>query len=109
MRVPLLNKLFEFTLDGEDDDRMVVDYDLTQLESGLKNAGPCIKRYLTTHIGARIVEVPKEQWESLMMYHFKKPINEIREMDDDLFFDNAARLKWVIEQEQKKWQSNTGN
>lgn len=49
------------------------------------------------------------QWESLMMYHFKKPINEIREMDDDLFFDNAARLKWVIEQEQKKWQMNTGN
>ena len=67
MRVPLLSKLFEFTMEGEDDDRMLVDYDLTQIESGLRNAGPCIKRYLTSHIGARIVKVPRERWETLMM------------------------------------------
>jgi len=67
MRVPLLSKMFEFTMEGEQDDRMQLDYDLTQIESGLRNAGPCIKRYLTSHIGARITKVPREQWETLMM------------------------------------------
>ena len=70
MRVPLLQKMFEFTKDNEElegDARMIIDYDTTQLESGLRNAGPCIKRYLTSHIGARITRVPKEQWETLMM------------------------------------------
>ena len=89
MRVPLLNKLFEFTLDGEDDDRMVVDYDLTQLESGLKNAGPCIKRYLTTHIGARIVEVPKEQWESLMML----PTAKFNVNANTVYADSRRKIK----------------
>ena len=70
MRVPLLQKMFEFTKDNEElegDARMIIDYDTTQLESELRNAGPCIKRYLTSHIGARITRVPKEQWETLMM------------------------------------------
>lgn len=70
MRVPLLQKMFEFTKDNEElegDARMLIDYDTTQLESELRNAGPCIKRYLTSHIGARITRVPKEQWETLMM------------------------------------------
>ena len=70
MRVPLLQKMFEFTKDNEElegDARMLIDYDTTQLESEIRNAGPCIKRYLTSHIGARITRVPKEQWETLMM------------------------------------------
>jgi len=49
------------------------------------------------------------QWESLMIYHFKITLEDIKRMDDNLFFDYVSRLKWVIEQEQKKWQTNTGN
>ena len=68
---------------------MVVDYDLTQLESGLKNAGPCIKRYLTTHIGARIVEVPKEQWESLMML----PTAKFNVNANTVYADSRRKIK----------------
>ena len=44
------------------------------------------------------------KWESLIMYHLKI---DAREVSDDEFFDLCARLKFVIESEQKKNSLNT--
>ena len=51
---------------------MEVDYNIIQYNNDLRFAKPCIKRYLTTHIGARIVEVPYEQWEAILMLPLAK-------------------------------------
>ncbi|BAQ92549.1 hypothetical protein [uncultured Mediterranean phage uvMED] len=44
-----------------------------------------------------------EQWDALLRFHFKINPNELA---DDEYFKMAAQLKWVIEQENKKYQSD---
>ena len=39
------------------------------------------------------------QWETMLMFHFKTPIDEIVKMDDKTFFFFFFRLKGIIEQE----------
>ena len=48
------------------------------------------------------------QWETMAMFHFKIPLEKIQSMDDETFFDRIARLKWIIEQEQKRGKANAG-
>lgn len=42
-------------------------------------------------------------WESMLVYHLKLDIEEIQSWDDDKFMGMVARVRWVIEQEQKQW------
>ena len=69
---PLLEELRGNTIEGDGDTRMEVDYNIIQYSNDLRFAKPCIKRYLTTHIGARIVEVPYQQWEAILMLPLAK-------------------------------------
>ena len=48
------------------------------------------------------------RWESMIVYHLKIDIEEIQAMSDDKFFDVVSRLRWVIEQEQKRNQATAG-
>jgi len=69
---PLLEQLRSNSIEGDGDSRLDVDYNIIEANSDLRFAKPCIKRYLTSHVGARIVEVPYENWEAIMMLPLAK-------------------------------------
>ena len=62
-----------------------------------------------THIDSLLDAIATDdelwQWESLLVYHLKFDIDEIRSWDDEKFFDMVARVRWVIQQEQKQYKS----
>ena len=46
--------------------RLNLSYDLLKGSSRLSLFGPCFKHYLTDHVKSRIIEVPADQWESIL-------------------------------------------
>jgi hypothetical protein len=46
--------------------RLKLSYDLLKGSSRLSLFGPCFKHYLTDHVKSRIIEVPADQWESIL-------------------------------------------
>ena len=72
-RVKLLNELYDFIItDDEEDDenmktRIRVTYDILQSTAKMKFFRPCYKRYLTSHIEARALEIIPEYWDIMAM------------------------------------------
>ena len=72
-RVKLLNELYDFivTDDEEDDENMKtrirVTYELLQSTAKMKFFKPCYKRYLTSHIEGRALEIIPEYWDIMAM------------------------------------------
>ena len=72
-RVKLLNELYDFivTDDEEDDEtmktRIRVTYDILQTTAKMKFFRPCYKRYLTSHIEGRALEIIPEYWDIMAM------------------------------------------
>ena len=72
-RVKLLNELYDFivTDDEEDDENMKtrirVTYDILQSTAKMKFFRPCYKRYLTSHIEGRALEIIPEYWDIMAM------------------------------------------
>ena len=72
-RVKLLNELYDFivTDDEEDDENMKtrirVTYDILQTTAKMKFFRPCYKRYLTSHIEGRALEIIPEYWDIMAM------------------------------------------
>jgi hypothetical protein len=64
-----------------------------------------------SHIDALLDEATENtelwQWESMLVYHLKFDIDEIRSWEDEKFFDMVSRVRWVIKQEQKQWKSES--
>lgn len=71
---------------------------INNLSRSLKKPTP-FSNWIDQEIQSREDKSNIWQWESLIMYHFKV---DARELKDDEFFDLCARLKWVIETEQRK-------
>ena len=46
--------------------RLKLTYDLLKSTSGLRYFAPCFKRYLTSHVKSKIVEVPSMHWETVL-------------------------------------------
>ena len=93
MRLVLLKPLLEHIVNVDettlDDARMLVDYNLIDGQQDLRFAKPCIKRYLTSHIGARIVEVPYENWETMMML----PLAKFNVSANTVYADSRRKLR----------------
>ena len=68
-RTPLLLSLYEIATDNRDDEeqRVLLSYQLITSVSGLRYAKPCVKRYLYGHINSRIAEVPMNYWDMMVM------------------------------------------
>ena len=72
-RVKLLNELYDFivTDDEEDDENMKtrirMTYDILQSTAKMKFFRPCYKRYLTSHIEGRALEIIPEYWDIMAM------------------------------------------
>ena len=72
-RVKLLNELYDFIItDDEEDDenmktRIRVTYDILQSTAKMKFFRPCYKRYLTSHIEGRALEIIPEYWDIMAM------------------------------------------
>ena len=72
-RVRLLSKLYDFIVldDDVDDDSMRtkirMTYNLLQGVSQLKFFKPCYKRYLTTHIEGKALEIIPDYWDIISM------------------------------------------
>lgn len=69
-RVLLLNELYTYLVNPNDDDelrRLRVTYELIKSVTRLKYAKPCIKKYLYSHIDSRVAEVPIEYWDMMAM------------------------------------------
>ena len=72
-RVKLLNELYDFivTDDEEDDENMKtrirVTYEILQSTAKMKFFKPCYKRYLTSHIEGRALEIIPEYWDIMAM------------------------------------------
>ena len=72
-RVRLLSKLYDFIVldDDIDDDSMRtkirMTYNLLQGVSQLKFFKPCYKRYLTTHIEGKALEIIPDYWDIISM------------------------------------------
>ena len=72
-RVKLLNELYDFivTDDEEDDENMKtrirVIYEILQSTAKMKFFRPCYKRYLTSHIEGRALEIIPEYWDIMAM------------------------------------------
>ncbi len=65
------------------------------------------KTYIDTELDEHTSNDELWMWESMVMYHLKIDIDEIRSWTDEKFFGTVARLRWVIEQEQKQWKSGS--
>ena len=72
-RVKLLNELYDFivTDDEEDDENMKTriraTYEILQSTAKMKFFKPCYKRYLTSHIEGRALEIIPEYWDIMAM------------------------------------------
>jgi len=73
-RTALLLSLYEIAIDNDDDEeqRVLLSYQLIKSVSGLKYAKPCVKRYLYGHINSRIAEVPMDNWDMMAMLPSQK-------------------------------------
>ena len=73
-RTALLLGLYEIATDNEDDEeqRVILSYQLIKSVSGLRYAKPCVKRYLYGHVNSRIAEVPMENWDMMAMLPSQK-------------------------------------
>jgi len=63
---------------------------------------------LDTELDKRTEENELWCWESMLVYHLKLDIETIQSWDDDKFFDMVARVRWVINEEQKNWKNKVG-
>ena len=73
-RTALLLSLYEIAIDNDNDEeqRVLLSYQLIKSVSGLKYAKPCVKRYLYGHINSRIAEVPMDNWDMMAMLPSQK-------------------------------------
>ena len=64
LRAKILDALYD-TLNNDRFDektKMAVSYDIVRSASNLKEAAPCVKRYLGKHFRSRFIRIPSEQW-----------------------------------------------
>ena len=68
-RTPLLLSLYEIAIENDNDDeqRVLLSYQLIKSVSSLRYAEPCVKRYLFKHIESRISEIPMDYWDMMVM------------------------------------------
>lgn len=68
-RTPLLLSLYEIAIENDNDDeqRVLLSYQLIKSVSTLRYAKPCVKRYLFSHIDSRISEIPMDYWDMMVM------------------------------------------
>jgi hypothetical protein len=68
-RLLLLDALYELIVneDTEEELKIKVVYEQFKYITRLKYAKPCIKRYLTSHINSRILEVSEDKWDMMAM------------------------------------------
>ena len=74
-RVRFLYELYKYVILDEDDDlsteemrmRIKMTYELLTGISKLKAYKPCFKRYLTTHVDGRALEITPNYWDSMAM------------------------------------------
>lgn len=68
-RTPLLLSLYEIAMETDNDEerRVMLSYQLIKSVSTLRYAKPCVKRYLFSHIGSRISEIPMDYWDMMVM------------------------------------------
>ena len=76
-RIAFMDKLIDYAVLNENDDpkRIRVTYELLAMSKRFKEFRPCIKRYLTHHIGSKILTVMPEEWDVALMlpvHQFKK-------------------------------------
>ena len=64
-----MDKLIDYAVLNENDDpkRIRVTYDLLNASKRFPEFRPCIKRYLTSHIGSKILTVMPEEWDVALM------------------------------------------
>ena len=68
-RIAFMDKLIDYAVLNENDDpkRIRVTYELLAMSKRFKEFRPCIKRYLTHHIGSKILTVMPEEWDVALM------------------------------------------
>ena len=72
-RVKLLNELYDFIIIDEDESeadmktRIRVTYEILQSTAKMKFFRPCYKRYLTSHIEGRALEITPDYWDIMAM------------------------------------------
>lgn len=68
-RLALLDKLMDFQTNKNLDEqtRLAVTYGMLKGVARYKAFKPCIKRYLSDHIESRIIPIPAQQWEMVVM------------------------------------------
>lgn len=76
-RIAFMDKLIDYAVLNENDDpkRIRVTYELLKMSKRFREFRPCIKRYLTHHIGSKILTVMPEEWDVALMLpvqQFKK-------------------------------------
>lgn len=81
LRFVLLNSLLEYSVYSKDSDRKKLDFSWSQIKGVTKYAAakPCIKHYLISHIKSQFLEVPGDEWGSVLLMpleRFKKATKE---------------------------------
>jgi len=76
-RLGLLDKLMEYATDNEltETTKLRLTYSLLRSASKIKEAQPCIKRYLYSHVQSRFLMIPATEWEKVIFLNvesFKK-------------------------------------
>ena len=68
-RLLFMDKLIEYAVLNENDDpkRLRITYELLNVSRRFPEFRPCIKRYLTSHIGSKILTVMPEEWDVALM------------------------------------------
>jgi len=72
-RVKLLNELYDFIVIDEDESeadmktRIRMTYEILQSTAKMKFFKPCYKRYLTSHIEGRALEITPDYWDIMAM------------------------------------------
>lgn len=76
-RLIFMDKLLDYAVLNENDDpkRLRITYELLNVSKRYPEFRPCLKRYLTSHIGSKILGVSPEEWDVALMLpvqQFKK-------------------------------------
>ena len=67
LRAKLMDALYTIKTNPKDDDRskLKISYSLLASASKYKLFGPTVKRYLSSHVKSKLVEVPPEEWDHI--------------------------------------------
>ena len=91
-RLIFMDKLLDYAIMNEDNEikRIKITYEMLSISKRFPEFRPCIKRYLTSHIGSKILTVMPEEFDVALML----PVHQFKKAKpQDVWKDSVQEIK----------------